>query len=92
MTDKRTLIFPEEAFAFDATDSAIFWAQDGDKRIKCRISREALDDHFSDNDKLRPEAAFKKYRTDIEGIARRKYLLDQIEADASILIRTEDIG
>lgn len=91
MTDKRTLVFTDPAYQFDSSDTAVFWGQDGDQRVRCRIARAALDDHFSDRDRLRPEAAFKKYRHDIESLARRKYLLGQREADGSILIRTNDI-
>jgi transcriptional regulator with XRE-family HTH domain len=92
MTDKRTLVFPDREYQFDGSDAAVFWGQDGEKRVRCRISREALDDHFSDRDKLRPGAAFMKYRAEIEALARRKYLLGQVEADGSVLIRTGDIA
>ena len=93
MTDKRTLIFPEQTYAADLNDRIVFWGQEGDKRVKCMISREALDDHFTERDRLRPKAAFEKYRADIESQARRKYLLGRLEPDdGSVLIRTEDIG
>jgi transcriptional regulator with XRE-family HTH domain len=91
MTDKRTLSFPDEGFNFDIVQGVTFWAQDGDRRIRCRISREALDDHFSDKDRLRPDAAFRKYRDDIQALARRKYLLDQLEPDGTVIIGTHDI-
>ena len=91
MTDKRTLIFTDEESHRDMDDTIIFWGHDGEKRVRCRISREALDDHFSAGDKLRPEAAFKKYRADIEGLARKQYLLGQLEPDSSVLIKTEDV-
>jgi transcriptional regulator with XRE-family HTH domain len=91
MSDSRTLTFQDDKFHRDSADTIVFWGQEGDKRVRCRISREALDDHFSDGDRLRPEAAFKKYRNDIEGLARRKYLLGKLEADSSILIKTEDV-
>jgi len=90
MTDKRMLSFDERATR-DADDSIVFWGNDGDKRIRFRISREALDDHFSEDDRLRPDAAFKKYRRDIEALARRKYLLGRRELDGSVLIRTNEI-
>jgi transcriptional regulator with XRE-family HTH domain len=92
MTDKRTLLFPDTAHSFDSGDAAVFWGQDGQARIRCRISREVLDDHFSGGERLRPEAAFKKYRREIEAFARRKYLLGQREPDGSILIRTQDMA
>lgn len=45
MTDRRTLVFADDAFVRDAGDAVTFWGQDGDTRIRCRISREALGDH-----------------------------------------------
>jgi hypothetical protein len=65
---------PDEAFSRDPGDGIVFWGRDGDARVRCRVSREALDDHFSDGGKLRPEAAFKKHRKAIEALARRQYL------------------
>jgi len=91
MTDNRTLIFSDTTFHRDIDDTIVFWGQEGEKRVRCRISHEALDDHFSDGDKLRVEMAFKKYRSAIEALARRKYLLDQREPDGGVLIRTEDV-
>ena len=60
--------------------------------MRCRISREALDDHFSERDRLRPEAAFKKHREEIEALARRKYLHGQKESDGTVLIKTQEIS
>jgi transcriptional regulator with XRE-family HTH domain len=91
MTDKRTLVFPDKEYSVDASDAVVFRGQDGENRVRCRISREALDDHFSDRGRLRPRAAFEKYRSEIDALARRKYLLGQCEPDGSILIRTGDI-
>jgi transcriptional regulator with XRE-family HTH domain len=91
LTDKRTLVFTDPASSYDMSRGVTFWGEDAEKRIRCRISREALDDHFSDGDRLRPEAAFKKYRPTIEGLVRRKYLLGQAEDDGTVLLKTEDI-
>jgi transcriptional regulator with XRE-family HTH domain len=91
MTDKRTVKF-EEGATRDADDSIVFWGNDGDARVRFRISREALADHFSEGDRLRPDAAFKKHRHEIEGLARRKYLLGKKEADATVSIKTLDIA
>jgi len=41
--------------------------------VRCLISREALDDHFSDRDRLKPDAAFLAHRAEIEAFASRKY-------------------
>jgi transcriptional regulator with XRE-family HTH domain len=91
MTDKRTLSFDEGATR-DADDSMAFWGNDGETRVRFRISREALADHFSEGDRLRPDAAFRRHRRDIEGLARRKYFLGQREPDGSVLIRTGEIA
>ena len=92
MTDKRTLVFPDKEFRDDFGIGVIFWGQEGNRRVRCVISREALDDHFSDRDRLRPDAAFQKYRTEIEALARKKYILGQLEPDGSVLIRTNEIA
>jgi len=94
MTDRRSLTFSEGDFASDIVSGVTFWGQDGETRIRCRITREALDDHFSEGGKLRPEAAFEKHRKDIEALLRRNYLLDRLEQAGTIptvLIRTQDI-
>jgi len=91
MTDRRNLVFTDETFSRDPGDAIAFWGQDGETRIHCRISREALDDHFSESDRLKPEAAFKKHRKEIESLARRKYLYGERELDGSVLVRTLDI-
>jgi len=91
MTDKRTLEFDEQ-YSRDLDDSVVFWGNDGKTRVRCRILRAALDDHFSEGDGLKPEAAFKKYRKEIEGLARRKYICGPREPDGSVLIRTGDIA
>jgi transcriptional regulator with XRE-family HTH domain len=91
MTDKRTLVFDEGATR-DADDSIVFWGNDRETRVRFRISREALADHFSEGGRPRPNAAFKKHRHEIEGLARRKYLLGRKEADGTVLINTLDIA
>lgn len=92
MTDKRTLIFPDGEYSYDSTAGVTFWGQDGKTRVRCRIAREALDDHFSEDDRLRPNVAFEKHRDEIYALARRKYLRGQLEPDKSVLIRTGDIS
>jgi transcriptional regulator with XRE-family HTH domain len=91
MTDRRNIVFDERATR-DADDSIVIWGNDGGARVRFRISREALADHFSEGDRLRPDAAFKKHRHEIEGLARRKYLLGKKEADGTVAIETLDIA
>lgn len=90
MTDKRTLEFPDSESSYVISKGVTFWGQDGSDRVRCRISREALDDHFSEGDRLRPEAAFKKHRPEIEALARKKYLRGQRESDGTVLVTTQD--
>ncbi|MFZ3310487.1 MAG: DUF1488 family protein [Xanthobacteraceae bacterium] len=92
MTDKRTLAFADKEFTYDSGSGVTFWGQDGKTRVRCRIAREALHDHFSNGDRLRPKAAFEKHRQEIEALARRKYLRGQLEPDKSVLIRTNEIA
>jgi transcriptional regulator with XRE-family HTH domain len=90
MTDTRVLAFdPQHARAADG--GIVLWGNDGNTRVLCAISRDALDDHFSDRGRLKPAAAFSKHRNEIEGLARRKYVLGQLEPDGSVLIRTQDV-
>lgn len=91
MTDNRTLTFPDSEYRYDSTEGVTFWGQDGASRVRSKISREALDDHFSERGRLRPDAAFEKHRRDIEALARRKYVTGQREPDGSILIKTLEL-
>jgi Fic family protein len=86
------LVFPDKEYRIDTTRGAIFWGEVGKSRVRCVVSREALDDHFSERDKLRPDEAFRKNRAEIEAFASRKYALGQLEPDGSIIIRTGDLA
>lgn len=80
---------PEERYMVDR-GVVIFWGQDGETRVRCAISREALDDHFQGDSRDKLEL-FKANRQVIEQDMRRKYLSGDTEADGSILIRTGDL-
>src|SRR6266571_4264127 len=69
MTDRRKLEFSDPAYSYDVGRGVTFWGEDGQRRVRCRISRAALDDHFSGQDRLRPETAVQKYRREIESLA-----------------------
>jgi Fic family protein len=88
---RRGLEFADQQHHTEADRGTIFWGEDGDKRVRCMISREALDDHFSDGDRLQPNAAFQAHRAEIEVFASRKYVRGQLEPDGSVLIRTGDL-
>jgi hypothetical protein len=89
--EHRDLSFPEqdEKFVFDRQVVA-FWGQGGKTRVRCEISRAALDDDFKGDDKDKVEV-FRANRRAIEEEARRKYLAGDTERDGSILIRTGDL-
>jgi hypothetical protein len=90
--EQHDLTFPEKEARYNIERGVVvFWAKDGKKRVRCAISREALDDHFGGDDKPNKEKAFQKHREAIEQEARRKFLADDTEADGSILIRTGDL-
>ena len=90
--ERRGLEFPDREHLTDTLRGAIFWGEDGEKRVRCIISREALDDHFSERGKFRPNAAFEAHRTEIEELASRKYALGELEPDGNIIIRTADVS
>ncbi len=75
-------LLPDERYVFDR-EVVVFWGQDGDKRVRCEISQEALDDHFGGDGKDKAEV-FRANRRTIEDIARRKYLAGHMEPDASV--------
>lgn len=89
--EKHELTFPapEERYIFNR-EVVVFWGQDGGKRVRCEISREALDDHFGGDGKDKLEV-FRANRRAIEGIARGKYLSGRTEPDGSVLIRTVEL-
>jgi hypothetical protein len=88
----RELTFPDpqEAFVFDR-GVVTFRGEDGETRVQCAISREALDDHFKGDNKDKLEV-FRANRQEIEAEARKKYLAGAIEPDGSVLIRTLDVA
>jgi len=91
MREQHDLRFPApaERYVFDR-DVVVFWGQDGETRVRCEISREALDDDFHGDNKDKLEV-FRANRSEIEQAARRKYLAGRTEPDRSVLIRTGDL-
>ena len=88
---RHELEFPEpnEQWIFDR-EVVVFWGQDAGTRVRCEISRQALDDNFAGDGKDKLQV-FRTNRKAIEDFARNKYLADQTESDGSILIRTLDL-
>jgi Fic family protein len=71
-------------------DSVEFWGQDGEVRVRCEITRSALDDHFGGNGKD-SLAVFRANRRAIEEIARRRYLAGRVEKSGSVYIDSSDV-
>ena len=88
--DRRYLQFPKPEEKYNSDRGVVvFWGQDGETRVRCEMSREALDDHFHGDNEGKVEV-FRSNRRAIEEEAQRKYLAGLTEADGSILIRTLD--
>jgi hypothetical protein len=89
--ENKELIFPAPEERHDASrDVIVFWGQDRAQRVRCAISREALDDHFHGDNKNKLEV-FRENRSAIEEVARSKYLSGRVEPDGTVLIRTASV-
>lgn len=79
---------PPPRFDFDR-DIVTFVGQASGSLVKCSISGEALDDHFGQGEDR--VLKFRENRSEIEKIARLKYLSWPIEDPENIFIKTEDV-
>jgi Protein of unknown function (DUF1488)/Fic/DOC family len=88
---RHELEFPEpnEQWIFDR-EVVVFLGQDASTRVRCEISKQALDDNFAGDGKDKLQV-FRANRQAIEDFARKKYLAGQTEPDGSILVRTLDL-
>jgi hypothetical protein len=87
----RELTFsaPQERY-ISSREVVVYFGQDGERRVRCAISREALDDHFHGDHRNKLDV-FRENRKAIEATTRRKYLDGELEPDNSVLVRTADI-
>src|SRR5208282_6049025 len=81
---------PEERFVFDR-EVVHFFGQDGETRVRCAISREALDDDFRGDNRDKLEV-FRENRHVIEQGARQKYAAGDTEPDGSVLIHSGELA
>jgi hypothetical protein len=83
---------PQARYDFDR-DIVAFVGIDGNSRVECAISGEALEDHFGALSFGRKERvqSFLKSRAAIERLARTKYLEWPIEEPGTLLVKTEDV-
>jgi hypothetical protein len=91
---KLDLRFDDDPARYDfARDVVMFDGRSGPDRVRCGISREALEDHFDakgqeKEDRIR---TFRENRSAIEAMARVKYLAWPIETAAAVLITSRDV-
>ncbi len=90
--EKHDLKFPDQAEKWDFDrEVVVFFGQDGDSRVRCAISREALDDDFGGDNREKVEL-FRENRAAIEQGARQKYAAGDTETDGSILIHSGELA
>jgi hypothetical protein len=90
--EKHDLTFPDQTEKFDFDrEVVLFLGQDGKTRIRCAISREALDDDFRADNREKVEV-FRENRKVIEKATRQKYLAGDTETDGSILIHSGELA
>jgi len=70
-----------------------FYGESGDARVRCSVSREALDDYFGTDriDKEERVMKFRENRETFERMLRIKYLTWPIEEPGAVLIKTNDV-
>jgi hypothetical protein len=75
-------------------DIVLFGGMANGEPVQCAISREALEDHFGAAGLSVPSRVekFRENRTEIEILARVKYLQRPVEQPAFVLVRTEDVS
>jgi fido (protein-threonine AMPylation protein) len=90
--EQHDLRFPDAEARYESDRGVVvFWGQDGQTRVRCAISREALDDHFKGDNRNKLDV-FNENRKSIEQEARMKYLAGDTEKDGDVLIRTGDLS
>lgn len=90
LLDKRNLIFQNKKPKYDFDrEVIIFIGNDGDKEVKCEITREALEDRYRSKHKQLLKI-FEDNHSAIEQLARKKYLAGQLEDINLVRITSKD--
>jgi len=93
---KRHLVKFEYYFFWSPlTQTVRFYGRHEDSRIRCAVTRTALEDLTQSGGPLHPrdlERAFEEHRQAIERIAAEKILAGHFQGDCTILIRTVDLN
>jgi len=84
----------KDATYLSAARSIGFTGSDHGKTARCRVSGEALEDavRARELDEAGLLSVFQQLRAKVEVIASHKYVRDVVEADGSVLVRTEDFN
>ncbi len=99
--DTTRSIVPELSLQFSAPparydsdrDTVTFYGESGGSRVRCSVSRAALDDHFG-TDQLDNEGRTRRFRENrgiFERMLRVKYLTWPVEEPGAVLIKTNDV-
>jgi hypothetical protein len=86
--------FEHYFFWSDLTQTIRFSARHRDRRIRCGVTRRALEDRAGALQTLRPaelERVFEQHRQEIERIASDKILAGSFQGDGTIVIRAVDL-
>lgn len=88
------LVFDTATHRWDSDRFAMaFVAHDGEKRVLCMISGEALEDSFGAIDSREGmEAAFLTHRDEIESKARELYRAGRLDEHGRVLLRSADFA
>ncbi len=77
------------------TQTIRFYARYGDSRIRCGVTRTALEEWAGALKPLRPadlDRVFEQHRQEIEQIAADKIMAGRFQGDGTILIRSVDLS
>ena len=69
----------------------VFNTDDGQERIPCRVSQEALEDRAKTSREIGPLLLFKRFKREVEHAVDTKLKLGTREADGSFLIKTGEL-
>jgi hypothetical protein len=88
--DPEITFLPETKWYPDR-QAVLYHAEQGDRLILCRISREALQARWANEEGRDARDTFEAHRAAIENVTRELIRRDRFEPDGSIAIRLKDI-
>jgi hypothetical protein len=91
----RSVEFQYYFFWSALTQTVRFYAHHGESRVRCAVTRIALEERAGSLTPLRPadlERAFEQYREEIERMAAEKILAGHFQGDGSVLVRAIDLS